>query len=309
MKIMFMGTPQFACVSLNELIDKGYNVTSVVTTEDKPRGRGHKMTHPDVYITAEQHNIKNIYQPINLKKENFEEILEKESPDLIVVVAYGKLLPKYVIDFPKYGCINVHGSLLPKYRGAAPMQWSLINGDEETGVTTMYMDTGLDTGDILLKKSLPLTSEDNFGTVHDKLAVLGAQLLVETIEKLDSIERIPQGETTTEYASMITKEMTVIDWHKDARTISNLVRGLTPFPKASCMMDGKNLKILRTSVANEVTDAPAGCIISVNADSFDVACGEGTVLRVFTIQPEAKKAVDVSEYLKGNKLNIGSLLS
>ncbi len=309
MKIMFMGTPQFACVSLDELILKGYNVTSVVTTEDKPRGRGHKMTHPDVYMCAEKHGINNIYQPLNLRKENFEEVLIKESPDLIVVVAYGKLLPKYVIDFPKYGCINVHGSLLPKYRGAAPMQWALINGDEETGVTTMYMDTGLDTGDILLKKTLPLTSEDNFGTVHDKMAELGAKLLVETIENLGSIERIPQGETTTEYASMITKEMTVIDWNKDARTITNLVRGLTPFPKASCTMDGKNLKILRTASVSETTDAPAGRIISVNTDSFDVACGEGTVLRVFTIQPEAKKTVDVSEYLKGNKLTVGSFLN
>ena len=182
-----MGTPEFACNSLKALVEAGHNVTSVVTTEDKPRGRGHKLTHPDVYITAEKLGIRNIYQPKNLKKENFEEILTKEDPELIAVVAYGKLLPEYVINYPKYGCINVHGSLLPKYRGAAPMQWAIINGDSETGVTTMYMDTGLDTGDMLLKAVLPLSEEDNFGSVHDKLSLMGARLLVKTIDELSEI--------------------------------------------------------------------------------------------------------------------------
>ena len=308
MNIMFMGTPEFACVSLRKLCECGYKVTSVVTTEDKPRGRGHKMTHPDVYTAAEELGISNIYQPVNLKKENFEEILLKEKPDLIAVVAYGKLLPKYVIDYPKFGCINVHGSLLPAYRGAAPMQWALINGDKETGVTTMYMDTGLDTGDMLLKAVLPLTDNDNFGTVHDKLAVLGADLLVETIEKLDTIERVPQGETTTEYAAMITKEMCVINWNDDADTISNLIRGLTPFPKALCIMDEKCLKVLKAKKISNVTDLPCGTIVCVNTDSFDVACGGGTVLRIFEIQPEAKKAMPVSEYLKGNTIEKNTVL-
>ena len=308
MNIMFMGTPEFACVSLRKLCKSGYNVTSVVTTEDKPRGRGHKMTHPDVYTAAEELGISNIYQPVNLKKENFEEILLKEKPDLIAVVAYGKLLPKYVIDYPKFGCINVHGSLLPAYRGAAPMQWALINGDKETGVTTMYMDTGLDTGDMLLKSVLPLTDDDNFGTVHDKLAVMGAELLVETIEKLDTIERIPQGDTTTEYAAMITKEMCVINWNDDAYTISNLIRGLTPFPKALCIMDEKNLKVLKAKKIPDVTDANCGTVVCVNGDSFDVACGGGTILRIFEIQPEAKKAMPVSEFLKGNTIEKNTVL-
>jgi len=302
MKIMFMGTPEFACVSLRNLVKKGYNVTSVVTTEDKPRGRGHKMTHPDVYNTAEELGIKNIYQPVNLKKENFLDILLNEAPDLIAVVAYGKLLPEYVINFPKYGCINVHGSLLPKYRGAAPMQWALIDGEKETGVTTMYMDTGLDTGDMLLKAVLPLRNEDNFGTVHDKLAVLGAELLTETLQNLNNIERIPQGETTTHYASMITREMTVIDWTKDALDINNLIRGLTPFPKASCSMNGKQLKVLRAEALDIHSDKSCGTIVCVNADSFDVVCGDNKLLRIYTIQPEAKKAMEVSEYLKGNTI-------
>ncbi len=310
MKIMFMGTPEFACVSLRKLKDTGYDVTSVVTTEDKPRGRGHKMTPPDVYLCAEELGICSIYQPKNLKKENFEEILLKETPDLIAVVAYGKLLPEYVINYPKYGCINVHGSLLPKYRGAAPMQWALLDGETQTGVTTMYMDTGLDTGDMLLKAAIELTPDDNFGTVHDKLASLGADLLVDTIEKILSgdIERIPQGETTTHYAHMITKEMTLIDWSEDALVINNLVRGLTPFPKASTSMNGKSLKILKTLPLDITKEGECGLIASVNSDSFDVICGGGSVLRIFEIQPEAKKPMKVSDYLKGNTIETNTVL-
>ncbi len=309
MKIMFMGTPEFACVSLRKLVETGYNVTCVVTTEDKPRGRGHKMTHPDVYNTAESLGIESIYQPLNLRKENFEAILMKEAPDLIAVVAYGKLLPEYVINYPKYGCINVHGSLLPKYRGAAPMQWALIDGEEETGVTTMYMDTGLDTGDMLLKAVLPLTDEDNFGTVHDKLAAMGADLLTETLQNLGDTARIPQGETTTRYASMITKEMTVIDWSKSAKDINNLIRGLTPFPKAGSSMSGKQLKILRAQATDMCSDKAFGTVVNVNSDSFDVACGDGKLLRIYSIQPEAKKAMEVSEYLKGNNIDKDTVLS
>ena len=287
MNIMFMGTPEFACVSLRKLFEEGYNVTSVVTTEDKPRGRGHKMTHPDVYVAAEELGAKNIYQPLNLKKENFESILVNENPDVIVVVAYGKLLPEYVINFPKYGCINVHGSLLPKYRGAAPMQWCLIDGESETGVTTMYMDKGLDTGDMLLKSTIPLTPEDNFGTVHDKLSFLGANLLVDTLSALKKgeVTRIPQGETTTHYAQMITKDMCKIEWTKKALDICNLIRGLTPFPKATCIFDDKALKVTKALPADKSSDKIPGQVIAVNKDSFDVCCGESTVLRIFEIQP------------------------
>ena len=306
MNIMFMGTPEFACVSLEKLVNSGYTVSSVVTTEDKPRGRGHKMTPPAVFECAKNLGIENVYQPVNLKKENFEDILLNEKPDMIVVVAYGKLLPKYVIDYPKYGCINVHGSLLPKYRGAAPMQWALIDGEEETGVTTMYMDTGLDTGDMLLKSVLKLSMEDDFGVVHDKLAVMGADLLTETIDKIESatIERTPQGETTTHYAHMITKEMTYINWNDDALKIANLIRGLTPVPKASAVINGKNFKILKALPVYNKKDAPCGAVVSVNDDSFDVACANGSLLRIYTIQPEGKKPMSVSEYLKGNKIDL-----
>ncbi len=309
MNIMFMGTPEFACASLRALCEK-YGVASVVTSEDKPRGRGHKMTACDVCKEAQSLGIEHIYKLPNLKRETFEKILNAEKPDLIAVVAYGKLLPEYVINYPKYGCINVHGSLLPKYRGAAPMQWCLIDGESETGVTTMYMDKGLDTGDMLLKESIPLTDDDNFGTVHDRLSAIGAKLLVKTIDKISegSIERVPQGETTTHYASMIDKEMTVIDWTRSAREILNLVRGLTPFPKASSTLGGKGVKILRTSVSDKRTDAKCGEVISVGGKSFDVACGGGTVLTVCEIQPETKKAMTVEDYLKGNELAVGTIL-
>ena len=307
MKIMFMGTPGFACVSLRQLVHDGYNVSSVVTTEDKPRGRGHKMTHQDVYSEAESLGIKNIYQPANLRRENFEHILCSEDPDLIAVVAYGKLLPEYVLNYPKYGCINVHGSLLPKYRGAAPMQWCLIDGESETGITTMYMDKGLDTGDMLLSESIPLTDADNFGTVHDRLAALGGKLLCETVKRAidGTLERIPQGESTTHYASMITKEMTVIDWNKSARDIMNLVRGLTPFPKASARLGTRGIKILRTAVCNFKTDLPCKTVVGVNKDSFDAACGDGSVLRIYEIQPDGKKAMKVADFLAGNSIETG----
>ena len=190
MKIMFMGTPDFAVVSMKYLIENGYNVTSVVTQPDKPKGRGHKMTHPPVYDYAAENNI-NIYQPENLKKENFEEILNSEDPDLIVVVAYGKILPEYVLNYPKYGCINVHGSLLPKYRGAAPMQWSIIDGEKETGITTMYMEKGLDTGDMILKEIVPILDDDNFETLHDKMAESGGKVLIDTV-KLIEIGNVPR---------------------------------------------------------------------------------------------------------------------
>ena len=305
-----MGTPEFASVSLKALVQNGYSVESVVTTEDKPRGRGHKMTHPDVYITAEQLGIQKIYQPVNLKRENFEEILTKENPDLIAVVAYGKLLPEYVINYPKYGCINVHGSLLPKYRGAAPMQWCLIDGEKETGITTMYMDKGLDTGDMLLKESIPIGDDDNFGTVHDKLAVVGARLLCETIDKIadNTIVRIPQGDAQTHYAQMITREITKINWSNTAEKIFNLVRGLTPFPKASCIYNGKSLKILRTKVIADKSDSICGTIVGVNKDSFDVACANGTVLRIYEIQSEGKRAMPVEDFLKGNTIEKGTVL-
>lgn len=310
MNIMFMGTPDFAVVSLKSLIENGYNVTSVITQPDKPKGRGHKMTHPPVYDYAFEKGI-NIYQPENMKKENFEDILNSENPDLIVVVAYGKILPEYVLNFPKYGCINVHGSLLPKYRGAAPMQWSIIDGEKETGITTMYMEKGLDTGDMILKEVVPILDDDNFEMLHDKMAEVGGKVLVDTIELIKSgnTPREKQDDSLSTYAVMIDKTVARIDWTKDAISIHNLIRGLSPFPKAISYYMEKQVKIPASKVGDNTNEQVCGKIIDVLPDGIKVACGNNTSLIITEIQFEGKKSMKVSEYLKGNSISLGEILS
>ena len=309
MNIMFMGTPDFAIPSLEALYDAGHNVCCVITQPDKPKGRGHKMAHPPVYECAESHGTP-VYQPENLKKENFEHILTQHNPDLIAVVAYGKILPEYVLEFPKYGCINVHGSLLPKYRGAAPMQWCLINGEKKTGITTMYMAKGLDTGDMLLKAEVDITDDDNYETIHDKLNVLGAKLLVETVAALESgtAVRTPQDDALSCYSPMIDKNTARIDWSKPAEDIKNLVRGLYPFPRAYTTLEGKQLKIEKTAVCPKGSDAAPGSVTDVSKTSFTVACGEGTALVVTQVQLEGKKSMDVQSFLLGNSIEKGTVL-
>ncbi|MBO5743702.1 MAG: methionyl-tRNA formyltransferase [Clostridia bacterium] len=309
MKIMFMGTPDFAVLCLESLINAGHEIISVVTTPDKPRGRGHKMCPTPVGEYAENKGIE-VFKPINLKKESFEEFLNEKNPDLIVVVAYGKILPPYVLSYPKYGCVNVHASLLPKYRGAAPIQRSIIDGEKVTGVTTMYMAKALDTGDMLLKSEVEITPDDNFETLHDKLAKEGADLIVKTVEAFENgtINPVPQDDALSNYAKMITKETALIDWSKNANDIHNQVRGLYPIPKAFTFYQGKQLKICRTFVTDEKTSKNAGCIISADKDFFSVACGEGTVLKVLEIQAEGKKKMNVSDYLLGNTIDTGVIL-
>ncbi|MBQ7900734.1 MAG: methionyl-tRNA formyltransferase, partial [Clostridia bacterium] len=251
-----------------------------------------------------------VHQPLNLKKENFEHILNEENPDLIAVVAYGKLLPEYVLNYPKYGCINVHGSLLPKYRGAAPMQWCLINGESKTGITTMYMEKGLDTGDMLLKAEIDITDDDNYETIHDKLNVLGAQLLVETITSLENgtAVRIPQDDSLSCYSPMIDKSTAKIDWSKNAADIKNLIRGLYPFPRAYTSYDGKQLKIEKAVVSQKATKSAPGTVTDVSKTSFTVACGEGTCLEVTRVQLEGKKSMEVQSFLLGNVIESGVVL-
>lgn len=303
MKIMFMGTPDFAVECLKSLINAGHNIVSVVTTPDKPRGRGHKLCPTKVGEFADENNIK-VYKPINLKKENFHEILQSENPEVIIVVAYGRILPPYVLEFPEYGCINVHASLLPKYRGAAPIQRSIIDGEKITGVTTMYMAEGLDTGDMLLKSEVTIDGNDNFETLHDKLALSGAKLIVETLAELQNGNLNPQKQDDSEscYAHMITKETALIDWSESDLSIHNLVRGLFPVPKAYTIMDGKLLKICRTELCDMKGDNTPGKVISVTNDCFYVSCGNSTVLKVLTIQAEGKKVMDVKDYLRGNTI-------
>ena len=311
MNIMFMGTPEFAVESLEALYaHEGFSVTSVVTREDKPRGRGHKMTHTAVYDCADSHGTK-IYQPKNLKKENFEEILLAEKPDLIAVVAYGRILPEYVLDFPKYGCVNVHSSLLPKYRGAAPMQQCIINGEKITGVTTMLMDKGLDTGDMLLKESVEIDVNDTFETIHDTLAPIGAKLLVSTIEQLSNgtAVREQQDESLMTYAPMIDKTTAHINWTKNADDIRNLIRGLYPFPCAYAVCNGKIMKIESAHITIDNSDAQCGTVAAVDGKNFTVKCGNGTALVIDRLRPEGKKSMNTEDFLRGNSIERGTLLS
>ena len=309
MNILFMGTPDFAVVSLNALAKAGHNISAVVTMPDKPRGRGHKMVHTPVYDAAETLGAQ-IFTPENLKRENFEVTLNQINPDVIVVVAYGHILPEYVLNFPKYGCINVHASLLPRYRGAAPIQRSIIDGETVTGVTTMFMEKGLDTGDMLMKTSVNITEEDNFETLHDKLADVGADLICKTLDAILNGTCIPekQDDSLSDYAHMITKETCLINWNKDARDIFNLVRGLYPVPKAFTNYGTKQMKILSCRVASDKSDSTPGTIFKVGASSFFVACANNTSVEVTAIQPEGKKMMSVSDYLKGNSIELNSLL-
>ena len=309
MKIMFMGTPDFAVVSLKALFEAGHEICAVVTMPDKPKGRGHKMAHTPVYEAASEYAV-TVYTPENLKRETFEGILKSHNPEVIVVVAYGKILPEYVLSFPKYGCINVHGSLLPKYRGAAPIQRSIIDGCKVTGITTMYMEKGLDTGDMLLKEEVEITDEDNFETLHDKLAKTGASLIVKTLESLKNGTCIPEKQNDDEscYAHMITKETCLIDWSKDAFSIHNQIRGLSPFPKAFTYFNSKQMKILSSAVSNKNHNDICGKVLEVSKDSFTVSCGNGTTLEIYSIQPEGKKVMSVSDYLKGNSIDVNTKL-
>ncbi|MBE7030389.1 MAG: methionyl-tRNA formyltransferase [Ruminococcaceae bacterium] len=307
MRILFMGTPDFAAVSLKTMCGAGYDVTAVVTQCDKPKGRGHKMMHPPVYLCAEELGLP-VYQPINLKRENFEEILSAEAPDLIVVAAYGKILPKYVLDAPKYGCINVHASLLPKYRGAAPIQRCIMDGETETGVTTMYMAEGLDTGDMLLKETVPITDEETFGSLHDKLAEAGGRVLLDTLKALESgtLIRIPQDDSLSCYAAMIDKSTALIDWNKSCIEIRNQIRGLDPAPRAMTWLAGKRLKVGSAKIG-QPRDGIAGTVISTTG-CIRVQCGSGTTLELLSVQPEGKRMMPVSEYIKGNPIPEGTIL-
>lgn len=308
MRVMFMGTPDFSVYSLKLLVEEGYNVTSVVTQPDKKKGRGHKMAHPPVFDYAFENGIE-IFQPENLKKENFEEILINQNPDIIVVAAYGKILPEYVLNYPKYGCINVHASLLPKYRGAAPIQRCIIDGEDKTGVTIMYMEKGLDTGDMILKKEVEITREDNYESLHDKLANIGTIALKEALKLIENgnFTREKQNDELSNYAPMIDKETAKIDWSKSAEDIFNLVRGLYPYPKAYTTYDAKLFKICKAEVTDKKSNSKFGEITNVYKDSFEVECGDFN-LKVTKIQTEGKKEMEVSDYLKGNIIEKGKIL-
>lgn len=311
MNIVFMGTPDFAVPCLKALIDSDNKVTGVFTQPDKPKGRGYKLTPPPVKVLAEENNIP-VFQPTSLKKgedaENALKTLKELSPDLIVVVAYGKILPKEVLDVPKLYCMNVHASLLPKYRGAGPIQWSVLNGEKETGVTTMLMAEGLDTGDMLMKKSTEIGENETASELHDRLSLIGAELLIETIDaiKNDNVTPVKQNDDESSYSPMLTKDMCPIDFSKTAREIHNQIRGLSDWPCATAIMGEKRIKIYKSHIVENVKGT-VGEI--VDADKFIVCCGDNNGIAVDEIQAEGGKRMKTADYLRGNKIEKGTKLS
>ncbi len=310
MRILFMGTPDFALYSLRAMVETGENVIAVVTQQDKPRGRGYTMTPPPVKVYAEEKGIP-VYQPKTLRDEAFAELLRTLAPELIVVTAFGKIVPQNVLDFPVYGCINVHGSLLPEYRGAAPMQRAIMDGRKETGITTMQMDAGIDTGDMLLTGRVPIGENDTFETVHDRMGEVGAEVLLRTLEQLrnGTLIRTPQDASRATYAAKIEKEDCFVSFAESAGAVHNRIRGLSPVPLAyTTLPDGKMLKLIRSCVAEETgTAGKPGEVLSLCDGKITVACGSGSV-ELLEVLPEGKKRMRAADFINGRKIAVGDLL-
>ena len=303
MNVVFMGTPDFAVPSL-KAIAQHHNVLAVFTQPDKPVGRKMVLTPPDVKVCAQELSIP-VYQPVKLREGDNDKIIRELNPDVIVVVAYGQILPENILNIPRYGCINVHGSLLPKYRGAAPIQWSVLNGDTVTGVTTMYMEKGLDTGDILLKEEYEIGINETAGEVFDNLAILGGKLIIKTLEYAQKgmLKPVKQDDSLSSYAKMLDKSMCKIDFSKTNKEVHNKVRGLCPWPVASTVFNGKVLKIFETRLADG--KGKPGEVICTNP--LTVACGEGAVV-VNSVQLQGKKRMDSNAFLQGHKISIGTII-
>ena len=304
--VVFMGTPDFAVPALKVLADSSdYDVKLVISQPDKPQGRKQILTPSPVKQLALQYGLE-MYQPVNLKSDEAFEIIKSLAPDFIVVSAYGNILPKRILDIPKYGCVNLHGSLLPEYRGAAPIQWSVINGDKLTGVTTMLMDVGLDTGDILLTSEKVIGPDETAGEVFDALANLCPELLIKTLKALEegSITPVKQDNEKATYVSVLKKEMSVINWTENASVIHNLIRGMNPWPVARTFFNGKVLKIYSSSVCADTSSLAVGSV-KVKGDDIFVTCGEGSVLKLYEIQLEGSKRMTAAEFLRGRNFPEG----
>ena len=311
MKILFMGTPDFAKESLEAVYNAGHEILGVVTNPDRPKGRGMKLVASPVKEYAISRNLE-IYQPEKVRHNvEFIEKMKSLQPDVICVVAYGKILPKEILDIPRLGCINVHGSLLPKYRGAAPIQWAVINGDKKTGITTMYMDVGMDTGDMILKEEVEIGSDETTGELWNRLSKIGGQLLVKTLEKIEdgTAPRIPQGDDFT-MAPMLDKEMSKIDWNnKNAIEIKNLVRGLDPIMGTYSYLDGKKIKIWKVDVLpDDNSKAENGTVIKADSkDGLYIKAKDG-IIKILEIQGENARRMNIQEFLRGNNIESGSRL-
>ena len=308
MRVVFMGTPDIAVPCLKKLIDEKHDIIGVVTQPDRPKGRGKKLAMSPVKELAVEHDIP-VFQPLRARDDEFVQTMKELNPDLIVVIAFGQILPKELLEIPEKGCINIHVSLLPKYRGAAPINWVIINGEEKTGVSTMYMDEGLDTGDVILSKEFALSDTITAGELHDIMMCEGAEIMKETIDLIEKgeVPRTPQNDAEHSYAPTMNKELGRIDFSKDAVTIHNLVRGVNPWPGAFTEYDGKKMKVWKTVVTGEKSSKEAGCVLNVDKKGIKVNTGEG-VLLIEEIQMPNKKRMPVSEYIKGNSIEEGSIL-
>lgn len=303
MRIVFMGTPDFAVPSLKRLIADGHEIAAVYTQPDKPKNRGMKLTPPPVKVVALEHDIP-VLQPAKVRDEAVLEELAAFQPELIVVVAYGKILPKELIELPPMGCINVHSSLLPKYRGAAPINWAVINGEEETGVTIMDIAEALDAGDMIAKARTAIDPDESVETLHDRLAEMGAQLLSETVVSIanGTAVRTPQDDSQSTYAPMLSRELSPIDWNKTAKEIHNQVRGLTPWPATTMEVAGTAFKVYAVEETGTETGKAPGTLVGTDKKGILMACGDGKVLRITEVQAPGKKRMKAADYLRGHPI-------
>ena len=310
MRIVFMGTQDFSVPTLKALVEAGHDVAAVVTQPDKPKGRGKEMQMTPVKVQALEYKIP-VYQPVKVRDQAFIEVLRELEADAFVVIAFGQILPKAVLELPRYGCVNIHASLLPKYRGAAPIQWCVIDGEKETGITTMMMDVGLDTGDMLEKVVIPIDEKETGGSLHDKLSLAGGSLILSTLRKLEegTAVRTPQTEEGTCYAKMLTKSLGDIDWNQDAVSIERLIRGLNPWPSAYTMWNGKTIKIWAADVIKDEAPAnslPCGGVALSDRHCLAVRTGDG-LLSIKELQMEGKKRMDIEAFLRGYPIPAGDV--
>lgn len=305
MKLIFMGTPDLAKRVLEELIASEHEVVAVVTQPDKPKGRGYELTPPPVKVCALENGI-DVYQPDTLKDGAFAPVLDKYRPDAIIVVAYGKILPSYILEYGKYRCINVHGSILPKYRGAAPIQRAIIDGEKKTGITIMQMDNGIDTGDILTTEETEIGENDNFETMHDRLAEIGATLLVKTLKMLEEGSIIPQkqDDSLSNYAKKIEKSDCILDFSDDAYNIKCRIMGLSPIPLAFAYLKGKMVKVIEASYSELSHSAEPGTVLSLDNSVITVACGKGAVM-IKRLLPEGKSRMSAADFINGRRISVG----
>ncbi len=308
MKMVFMGTPDFAVVSLDRLIRENYEIITVITQPDRPSGRGNRVQSPPVKVRADQAGVR-VMQPERIKDKEIIRALEELKPDIIIVVAYGQILPGEILGLPPLGCINVHASLLPKYRGAAPINWSIINGEEQTGITTMYMDKGLDTGDMLLQRTTGIGEHETAGQLHDRLAIMGAELLTETLCKLQKggITPAAQDNKMATYAPQMDRSTGKVDWVLDARSIYNLIRGTNPWPGCYTLYNGERMKLFSARVLDQHSRGICGEITGMESGGMVVQTGRGRIL-ITEIQMPSSRRMTVDEYVRGNSISMGRIL-